>query len=70
MRRAARLVFVAEDDLTARRRIEDVAKYFWARFTPPSKGWQQQVLERKCTWQLDDICAQLGWVGHVRRSGV
>ncbi|MFD4640094.1 LLM class flavin-dependent oxidoreductase [Lentzea sp. NPDC058436] len=60
--RAARLVFVADDDRTAHQRMEAVARYFWAHFTPPSPGWREKVRARQGEWRVEDICAQLGWV--------
>ncbi|MBB4683852.1 LLM class flavin-dependent oxidoreductase [Amycolatopsis jiangsuensis] len=60
--RAARLVFVAEDDRTAHRAVADAAQYFWAHFTPPSPAWHERVRAWQGDWRTDDICAQLGWV--------
>ncbi|WP_033296347.1 LLM class flavin-dependent oxidoreductase [Amycolatopsis jejuensis] len=60
--RAARMVFVAEDDRAARQAIRSAALYFWAHFTPPSPEWRKTVLAVGRPFELDDICAQLGWI--------
>ncbi|WP_327129548.1 LLM class flavin-dependent oxidoreductase [Streptomyces sp. NBC_01727] len=60
--RAARMVFVDDDDRTARRKVRAAASYFWEHFTPPSPGWRKAALAAGPIHELDDICAQLGWI--------
>jgi alkanesulfonate monooxygenase SsuD/methylene tetrahydromethanopterin reductase-like flavin-dependent oxidoreductase (luciferase family) len=60
--RASRMVYVGDDDRTARSEVEPAARYFWDHFMPPSPGWRKAMELAGPPRDLDDICARLGWV--------
>ncbi|MGV9350962.1 LLM class flavin-dependent oxidoreductase [Streptomyces spiralis] len=60
--RAARMVFVGDNERTARESVRSAASYFWEHFTPPSAEWRKAVSAAGSCHELDEICTQLGWI--------